>query len=347
MKAELVETEKSVGRILCHDITRIDKNNFKGPAFKKGHLVREEDIPLLLDMGKKHIYSLELEPGELHEDEAGRRIAAALAGDFLCARGPSEGRVDLLAECAGLLKVNSEAVFKINSIPDVVVATLHNNSPVKAGEVVAGAKVVPLAVSESAVEQVEKICRQQGPPLYVMQYKKLKMGGVITGREVVEGRIKDAFAPVLKEKASSFGLDNPQIIFATDDAGVIADGIKKLADSGCSLIVVTGGMSVDPDDVTPQAIRMTGAQIVKYGAPVLPGAMFLLAYLKDVPVVGLPACGMFFRTTVLDVILPRLLAGEKVTSRDIAGLGYGGLCRRCEVCRYPNCSFGKGGSFNG
>ncbi len=343
MRAELVETEKSVGRILCHDITRIEKNNFKGAAFKKGHRVREEDIPLLLDMGKKHIYSLELEAGELHEDEAGRRIAAALAGDFLEACGPSEGKVELRAGCAGLLKVNSEAIYQINSIPDVVVATLHNNSPVKAGEVVAGAKVIPLAVGEEAVERVEKICREQGPPLYIKQYKKLKMGGVITGREVVEGRIKDGFAPVLKEKAQMFGLDTPQILFATDDAGVISDSILQLAGRGCNLIIVTGGMSVDPDDVTPTAIKMAGAQIVKYGAPVLPGAMFLLAYLGDIPVVGLPACGMFFRTTVLDVILPRLVAGETVTAGDIISLGSGGLCRRCEVCRYPNCSFGKGG----
>lgn len=341
MKVCYLETEKSVGKMLCHDITKIEKGAFKGPLFKKGHIIREEDVEVLLNLGKRQIYLIELEPGDVHEDEAGLRIARALQGAGLAISGPSEGRLELTASRRGLFKVNVALLNQINTLPDLAVATLHTNTPVEAGEKVAGAKVIPLVVHEETVRQVEQICAQ-GSPLAVRPYLQYKMGGVITGREVVEGRIKDGFAPVLKEKASFFGLAEPEILYAPDQAEIIAQKIENLLDRNCNLVLVTGGMSVDPDDVTPAGIKKIGACIVKYGAPALPGAMFLLAYKGEIPIVGLPACAMYYRTTVLDIVLPRIMAGEVITAGDISSLGHGGLCRRCEPCLFPHCSFGKG-----
>lgn len=343
MKTQYLETEKSVGRVICHDITKIEKGAFKGALFKKGHRIDEEDVEILLSLGKKHIYALELEEGELHEDDAGNRIAHALAGSGVEISGPSEGRLDLVAVHRGVLKVDVARLQQINSVSDVVVATLHSGTPVEPGEKVAGAKVIPLVVREETVKAVEQISDEGVPPLQVLPYLPCKLGGVITGREVVEGRIKDGFAPVLAQKADRFRLAEPLIRFAGDDAELIAATIEELLWEGCNLIIITGGMSVDPDDVTPSGIKKTGAELVKYGAPALPGAMFLLAYKGQIPLIGLPACAMYFQNTVLDILLPRLLAGEKVTAAEIASLGHGGLCRRCGECFFPNCSFGKGG----
>ncbi len=343
MKMHQYETVKSVGRVICHDITKIEKGAFKGALFKKGHRIRAEDVEILLSLGKNHIYALELEAGDLHEDEAGERIANALAGPGIEISGPSEGRLDLVAAHQGMLKIDLSRLQRINCIPDVVVATLHSGTPVDLGERVAGAKVIPLIVNEETVNEVERICREASPLLQVSPYLSFKLGGVITGREVMDGRIQDAFAPVLAQKAAAYGLDQPSIRFAGDDGDQIAASIEELLADGCNLIIITGGMSVDPDDVTPSGIKKTGAELVKYGAPALPGAMFLLAYKGEVPLIGLPACAMYFQNTVLDILLPRLLAGERVTAAEIAALGHGGLCRRCETCFYPKCSFGKGG----
>lgn len=342
MKMHQFKTEESVGRIICHDITKIEKGAFKGALFKKGHRIREEDVETLLSLGKKHIYALELEGGDLHEDDAGKRIARALAGSGLAISGPSEGRLDLKAAYPGLLKIDTDCLQRINCVPDVVVATLHSGTPVAEGERVAGAKVIPLFVNEKTVAEVEQACSEISPPLQILPYLSFKLGGVITGREIMDGRIQDAFAPVLVQKAASYGLEPPLIRFAGDDGEQIAASINELLTEGCNLIIITGGMSVDPDDVTPSGIRKTGAELVRYGAPALPGAMFLLAYKGEIPLIGLPACAMYFQNTVLDILLPRLLAGERVTAAQIAALGHGGLCRNCENCFFPKCSFGKG-----
>ncbi len=344
MKINYLETEKSVGKIICHDITKIEKGTFKGARFKKGHRITEEDVSVLLDLGKKHIYSITLEPGDLHEDEAGEKIARLIAGSGLKLEGPSEGRINLVSLKRGVLKIDVEKLNALNALPEVVVSTIHTGSPVDRGELVAGVKVIPLVVSEETLRQVEQVCSPKNSVLSVRPYQKIKLGVIITGYEIKHGRIKDGFAPVIKEKAAYYGLDAPSLLYVDDNASQIAACIKQLTDQGCRVIIVTGGMSVDPDDVTPTGIRLAGALLVKYGAPVLPGAMFMLSYLDEAPVIGLPACAMYFRTTVLDVLLPRLLAGEKITARQIAELGHGGLCRGCRVCRFPNCSFGKGGN---
>ncbi|MDW7739677.1 MAG: molybdopterin-binding protein [Bacillota bacterium] len=342
MKISQIKTEQAIGRLLCHDITRIEKDSFKGAQFKKGHRICPEDVEVLLNLGKNFIYVLELEKGDIHEDGAGERIAQALAGQGLEITRPSEGRVDLVARHRGLLKVDAARLFQINSIPEVVVSTLHTNSPVDAGEKVTGAKVIPLVVNESVITSVEEICASHGPLIQVLPYLNFKMGSVITGREVFEGRIKDGFGPVLKNKAAHYGLDEPVIRYCSDDTAKITASIDELIAEGCNMIVITGGMSVDPDDVTPTGIKDTGAEIIKYGAPALPGAMFLLAYKGGIPLIGLPACGMYYKNTVFDILMPRLMTGQKVSAAEIAALGHGGLCRQCEICIFPNCSFGKG-----
>ncbi len=342
MKTRLVDTRKSVGHVVCHDITKIEKGSFKGAFFKKGHIIRNEDVDVLLGLGKYNIYVLELDAGDLHEDEAGIRIARALAGDGIVTKGPDEGKMDLKAQYRGLLKVDAARLHKINSIPHVVVSTLHNNSHVEEGAVVAATRVIPLAVKNRTVGRVESVCAASGPPVAVMPYQPVKMGIVVTGREIAGGRVRDAFGPVLAEKAAFYCMAQPDVTFAVDEKNEIAGAINNMLEQDCTLVIVTGGMSVDPDDVTPSAIKMTGARVVKYGAPILPGAMFMLAYKKNIPVIGLPACAMYFKTTVLDIFLPRIMAGVSISACDINSLGHGGLCRRCPACSFPNCSFGKG-----
>ncbi|MCG0278103.1 MAG: molybdopterin-binding protein [Thermanaeromonas sp.] len=341
-----IRVEDSVGHVLAHDLTKIVPGEFKGCRFKKGHIIQEEDIPELLNMGKEHIYVLELGPQDVHEDEAALRIARAAAGrdnTGLKMGEPSEGRVNIVAQCAGLLKINMPALKAINQVPDVILATLHNNYPVQAGQVVAGTRVIPLVTKEEYVARVEDICRKAGGILQVLPYRGLRVGIITTGSEIYKGRIKDAFTPVVKAKIAQYGCQVEEEKIVPDDATLISQVIKDMVGRGLELILVTGGMSVDPDDVTPQGIRLTGAEVVTYGAPVLPGAMFMLAYLEDVLLMGLPACVMYYRATIFDLVLPRLLAGERLNKEDIAGLAAGGLCLGCKECRYPVCPFGKGG----
>jgi molybdenum cofactor synthesis domain-containing protein len=343
MKLQTIRVEDAVGKVLSHDITQIVKDETKRALYKKGHIIRQEDVPELLKVGKENIYILDLEPGDVHEDEAGVRLGRAAAGECVTWLGPRESRVNLHAACDGLLKINVPALEAINELPDVILSTLPNNTVVKEGELLAGTKVIPLVVPEQTVKTAEEICRQAGGwVIKVMPFQKLKVGVVITGSEVYKKRVRDGFGPVITEKVQAFGSEILGIDYAPDDASIIAEKIKKMASDGADIIIVTGGMSVDPDDVTPHAIRLAGAKVEKYGAAALPGAMFMLAYLGDIPIMGVPACGMFFKITVVDLILPRLLTGERVTRKDIVALACGGLCRSCSDCRYPNCTFGKG-----
>lgn len=343
MIMQTLRVEDSVNKILCHDMTRIVRGESKGPGFKKGHLIKPADIPALLKMGKENIFILELEPGEIHEDEAGVRMGIAAAGKEVEWTGPRESRVNLYAKSDGLLKINIPALEAINDLHDVIFATLPNNTIVKKGDMLAGTKVIPLVVPEQTVNAVENICKEaKSPVVEVVPFRSYKVGVIITGNEVYKQRINDAFGPVLREKLGALGQEILRIEYAPDDSELISEKIKQMVADGAGMVILTGGMSVDPDDVTPKAIRCSGAQVEKYGAPALPGAMFMLAYLDEVPIMGVPACGMFFKITILDLILPRLLAGERVSRKDIVALAHGGLCQACPECHYPNCTFGKG-----
>ena len=341
MAFKKVRINDAVGMVVGHDMTKIVPGEYKGPAFKKGHIIREEDIPHLLNIGKEHIYLLELSAGQIHENDAAQRLAKAVSGTNTCFAEPSEGKVHIVAQQDGLLKVNRTAVTRINSVNYTVLSTLHGNRLVRAGEKLAGVKVVPLVVEAQTIETAEKIAGEYQDIIAVKPLKSLKTGIITTGNEVFYGRIKDRFAPVLQDKIETYQATLAGTTVQPDNTENICQAILELVRTGAEIIVVTGGMSVDPDDVTPDAIRATGAEVITYGTPVLPGAMFMLAYLDKVAIMGLPACGMFSKITVFDLIFPRLLAGERLTKQDFAEMGYGGLCLGCSECSYPCCPFGK------
>ncbi len=343
---KIIPVTEAVGTVLSHDITEIRPGEFKGRAFKKGHIVREEDIEHLQRLGKEHLYILEIQDDELHENDAADAIAAALIGEGVKLKGEAnEGKINIIAETDGLLKVDRDALLEFNMLGEVMCATVHNNSVVKEGQTVAATRAIPLVVKKSIVEDAVNIAERTSGMLSVKRIKKPKAGVVITGNEVFHGKIKDAFEPVIRKKIAGVCGEVTGVCFAPDDAAIIEDKIRELIAAGADLIITTGGMSVDPDDVTRFAIRNLGVEEMHYGSPVLPGSMFVVAYLKSkdnsIPILGIPACGMYASITVFDLILPRVLAGERIGRKELAELGHGGLCLKCETCRYPVCPFGK------
>ena len=337
-----VSVEDSAGMVLCHDITRIVPGEFKGPAFKRGHIIQEQDIPVLLNLGKQHIYVWDVRPGLLHEDEAAIRIGGAAAGRGITLSAPSEGKVSLIAEYDGLLKVDEAGLCAVNTEEEVVFASLHGNQFVRCGKIVCGTRIIPLVIEEEKLRKVEDACRKAAPLAEVVPLRPLRTGIVTTGSEVYHRRIKDRFGPVVTRKLEEMGCRVLGQTLVSDSVGLIVNAIRDFLDRGAEMIAITGGMSVDPDDVTPGGIRAAGGRVVTYGAPVLPGAMFMLAYIGNVPVMGLPGCVMYCRTSIFDLVLPRLLAGEELTRGDIVKLAHGGLCVQCVECKYPDCGFGKG-----
>lgn len=335
-----VEVRQAVGTVLAHDLTQIIPGEYKGPKFKKGHVITEEDVPLLLSMGKKHLFVLEKDDTDVHEDEAAYRIASKAAGSGIELTKPSEGKIELIASVDGLLKIDRDRLFELVSQDEIMFASIHDNIVVRKGEKLAGTRIIPLFVAEEILKKAENILAGE-PIIRIVPLKEMKVGVVTTGSEVYSGIIEDAFGPVLVRKFGALGSKVEKQLFADDDEDMIADCIKQLIDEGMDIIGITGGMSVDPDDRTPSGIRKAGGSVVSYGAPVLPGAMFMLSYIGDVPVVGLPGCVMYSRTSIFDLIVPRLLAGEKITKQDINKLAVGGLCLNCETCTYPVCGFGK------
>ncbi|WP_319543272.1 molybdopterin-binding protein [uncultured Pseudodesulfovibrio sp.] len=335
-----VHVHDAVGMVLCHDMTKIVPGETKGPAFKKGHVIAESDIPALLEIGKEHIYVLNLEKGSIHENEAAERISKAAVGPGITLSEVSEGRINFEAS-PGLLDVNVEALNRINSIEEVVLATMHNGQQVTQARPVAGTRVVPLVIDEKKIEQVEAICAEYPYVVGIRPFKHHNVGLVTTGSEVFHGRITDKFGPVIRKKFSKLGSTVMDQRLTSDDPSMTRDAILAFMAEGAEMVVVTGGMSVDPDDQTPTAIRATGAEVITYGSPTFPGVMFMIAMLDGVPILGLPGCVMYYRASIFDLVVPRLLAGEEITREDIVALGHGGFCAACDVCRYPICPFGK------
>jgi molybdenum cofactor synthesis domain-containing protein len=324
---KVIPVEEAVGLPLAHDITEIVPGKHKGPAFRRGHIVRQEDISKLLDVGKRNLYVMELEKDELHEEDAARRLAKAAAGANLKFSDPSEGRINLIAAIPGLLKVDVDRLCQFNSLGDLMLATLPSDRYVKEGAVVAGTRTIPVVVKEELVQKAEAICRDK-PIVVVLPMPPKKVHLVVTGSEVFTGRIKDGFGPVVTKKVGELGSNVEALKLAPDDPDVIAGHIKEAKAAGADVILVSGGMSVDPDDRTPEGIRRSGAKVETHGFPVLPGSMFVMAYLGDIPVMGLSGCVLHDPFTAFDVLLPRLLAGEKISRDDIMRMGHGGLQRK-------------------
>lgn len=336
-----IRVEDAVGTVLVHDLTKIVPGEYKGAAFRKGYIIKEEDIEHLKSIGKNHINVIELCENQVHENEAAKRMAKAAAGEGICIQGPAEGKMQLKAEKRGILKINLEALNAINDVESLTLATLHNNTFVEENQPVAATRAIPLVIENEKIEKVEDICKVMGQVISVREIKALKVGIVVTGTEVYEGRIKDRFAPVLKEKLEYYGCILMKLVYSPDDREKIEEGIKSLIEEGADVVLATGGMSVDADDVTPIAIKNVADEVVSYGAPALPGNMLMLAYKGNTAIFGIPGAGMYFKTTSFDLVFPRVLAGERLTKKDITSLAHGGLCLMCKKCTYPACPFGK------
>ena len=338
---KLIKTTEAVGHVLCHDMTQMIPGVTKDAVFRKGHVVREEDIPVLLSIGKDNLYVWEKDDTMYHEDEAADILRGLCQNDYMEASSPKEGKVELTAQTDGLFKVDEERLIRLNSLGEMMVATRHGNFPVKKGDKLAGTRIIPLVIEKEKMEAAKEAVGEE-PLLALLPYHHKKVGIVTTGNEVFHGRIKDQFGPVIREKLAEFDTEVLGQTIMNDDQEKITEAIQAFLDAGADMVVCTGGMSVDPDDTTPAAIKGTGAEIVSYGAPVLPGAMFLLAYTKDGrPIMGLPGCVMYAKRTIFDLVLPRVMADERVTAQDLAKLGMGGLCLGCPTCIFPNCGFGK------
>ncbi|HJB89807.1 MAG: molybdopterin-binding protein [Blautia sp.] len=339
-----IRTEDAVGHILCHDITQIIKDKKKGVLFKKGHIVREEDIPALLSVGKEHLFVWEKKEGILHENEGAGILYKICAGENMHGTDVSEGKIELIADCPGLLKIRRDALNAVNGLGEMMIASRHGDFPVKKGDKIAGTRIIPLVIEKEKMDRAVEAAGEE-PIFSVLPFRQKKVGIVTTGSEVKKGLIKDTFTPVLREKLSEYPTEIIGQTLPGDDREQITSDILRFAEEGAGLIIASGGMSVDPDDRTPGAIRDTGAEIITYGAPVLPGAMLLIAYLnmngRNIPVLGLPGCVMYAKRTVFDLILPRIMADDPIRREEIALLGEGGLCLNCSVCTFPDCGFGK------
>ena len=336
-----IPTKEAVGHVLCHDMTQIIPGQYKDARFRKGHVVREEDIPILLSMGKEHLYVWEMVPGMVHENDAAERLCALCRNENLDQSGVKEGKIELTAAIDGLFLVDSARLNAVNALGDLMIATRHGGTAVRKGDKLCGTRVIPLIIEEEKLKQAEEAAGSE--PLLKLLPWKLKTAGIITtGSEVAKGLIQDSFTPVVKEKLAAFGIETVQHRLPGDDMEAVANAIQEVRAAGVDLILCTGGMSVDPDDNTPGAVKRSGANIITYGAPVLPGAMFLLGYFEDgTPICGLPGCVMYAKSTIFDLVLPKIAAGVPITREEIAAFGEGGLCLGCEVCTYPNCGFGK------
>ncbi|WP_139491903.1 molybdopterin-binding protein [Brevibacillus dissolubilis] len=321
----VVPVQEAVGMMLPHDITQILPGEFKGRLFKKGHIITEADIDPLLSVGKEHIYVMDMPEGFIHENEAGERIAKAVAGTGLTLTEPYEGKVTLKTQYKGLVKINARAVHALNALEAICLSTILTNRVVEANHSVAACRIIPLIIEESRIVELEELARTfDGPIVEVLPIPAKKVGIVTTGSEVFKGRITDKFGPALKNKLEALGSTVVEQRFAPDEKEVIEEQIRYFLDMGVDLILCTGGMSVDPDDKTPGAIAGV-AEVVRYGTPMLPGSMLLVAYHGDTPILGLPGAVMHEPFTSFDVFLPRILVGERITAEDITRLGYGGL----------------------
>ncbi|MDR0890148.1 MAG: molybdopterin-binding protein [Oscillospiraceae bacterium] len=337
-----IETTKAVGTILCHDITRIIKDVVKDTPFRKGHIVTQEDIPVLLSLGKEHLFVWEKNENRYHEDEAAEILCQVCLNENMHKGLPREGKIEIFADCDGLFRIDVPRLNAVNALDEVMIASRHTNFPVHKGDKLIGTRVIPLVIDKAKMEQVREVAGT-APLAQLLPYKEMRCGIVTTGSEVYSGRIQDTFTPVIVQKLESFGITVSGHILVKDSREMITAAIMKLKAQGADMIVCTGGMSVDPDDMTPGAIRATGAHVVTYGAPVLPGAMFLLAYMHDgTPIMGLPGCVMYAKATIFDLILPRIAAGVEVSRQEISNMGAGGLCLGCEICHFPNCGYGRG-----
>jgi len=337
-----IKIEDALGTVLGHDVTQVLPGEYKGPRFKRGHLIREEDIPEFLKIGKEHVYVMDLKPGVIHEDDAALRLGKAFSGENINLTGPSEGKVTFHSKINGLVKINLPLLQRINLSRNIILSTLHRYTPCKPGMAVGATRIISLTSPEREIEKVENWCKKEGPVLEILPYRMLDVGVMVTGSEFSKGRTEDRFDDKVGKKIVDLGSRVVKKVVVPDDIQRIAQALIQLQNDNVDLILVTGGLSVDPDDVTRAGVKKAGTRIIFYGTPVLPGAMFLYGMLGEKLVLGLPACVFYHSATLFDIVFPRILAGQVLTRKEISLLGHGGFCRNCDPCHFPVCPFGKG-----
>jgi len=338
---KLIRTEDAVGQVLCHDITQIIKGVTKDAVFRKGHIITEEDIPVLLSVGKEHLYVWENDENMLHENDAAEILREICQGENMHPSEVKEGKIELIADVDGLLTIKRDRLLAVNSLGEMMIASRHGGTAVKKGDKICGTRVIPLVIEKEKMARAKEAAGAE-PIFNIIPFKAKNFGVITTGSEVFKGRIQDTFTPVIEEKLAEFGGKMTEHVILDDDHEKVTAAIKEMLDAGVDMVICTGGMSVDPDDRTPLAIKNSGAEIISYGSPVLPGAMFLLSYMQDGrPVLGLPGCVMYAKRTIFDLVLPFLVSDVRISASDLAAYGEGGLCLNCKVCTFPNCGFGK------
>lgn len=334
-----VRAEDAVGLTLCHDLTEM-RDGFKGPAFRRGHVITAEDIPHMLDIGKRTVYVWEENAGEIHEEDAALRMAAMAPVAGAHYTGPSEGKVLLIADGEGMLRVDTALLRELNGIGDITISTLPDHYPVRAGMRLASMRIVPLVTREEQIVRAEKLCEGR-KLLDLLPYRPRRTGLIITGSEIYHGRIRDKFEAVARRKLSAYPGEVLGAAVCDDDLDMLVDAARGFLQKGADFLIFSGGMSVDPDDLTPTAIRRLGCEVISHGVPSQPGNMTLMAYLGDIPVMGVPGAAIHLPTTIFDAMLPQVFCGARFTKRELIGLGDGGLCQLCESCHFPNCTFGR------
>jgi len=338
-----VRAEEAAGGTALHDMTCIEPGRSKDAAFVRGQKLDVGDVCRLQRMGRFEVYveGEGQEDGWVHEDAAARVLADALAGPGVDASGaPREGKITMTAACDGLLRIDEGTLEEFNAIPGIMCATRHACSVVERGQQIAATRAIPLFLDRDVLDDALHVL-DGGPLLEILPLRRCRTGILVTGTEVFQGLIEDRFIPIVSSKVEAYGCPVVATAIVPDDRERIAAAVLDMVGKGAELIVTTAGMSVDPGDVTRQGLADAGVQNMRYGTPILPGAMTLLAEIGSVDVIGVPACALFFKTTSLDILLPRVLAGVSPARRELARLGHGGMCMQCKRCTYPKCPFGK------
>ncbi|MBO4301087.1 MAG: trehalose-binding protein [Desulfovibrio sp.] len=349
----VVPVEESVGKVAAHDMTRIEPGVFKGPEFKAGHRISVGDICRLQQMGRFHIAVSEKPDhtnqeafGEpVHENEAAEAFAQRMAGEGVTySLPPREGKIDFKAACDGLFCADVERMRRFNLVPEVMTASRQDATLVKQGSPLAGTRAIPLFISRERLAQALEML-EDGPLFSVLPLRQAKVGILVTGTEVFQGIIEDKFIPIITGKVTALQCSVVRTDIVPDDKEVMRDSVAAMREAGADLLITTGGLSVDPDDVTRQAMLEAGLTDVVHGVPVLPGTMSLVGRIPgtagDMQVLGVPACALYYKTTFLDLVLPRMLAGRPFTRAEASRMGDGGYCLACKTCTWPKCWFGK------
>ncbi|MCC6315368.1 MAG: molybdopterin-binding protein [Thermomicrobiales bacterium] len=324
--AALPDRDLLVGAVLAEDARAGGKKRFA-----KGHRLTAEDAATLAELDEP-IHAVQLEPGEIHEDQAALRLAAAVAGPGLERRGPSQSRYNLVAAHKGQVRVDVDRLRAINRVPGMAVFTLHNRVATVPGKVVTGVKITPVATPESALVAAERIAAGE-PIVQVAPFQPLVVG--VISSEGMSDRVRQRFRDIVTRKMGWYGARVLRFVEVPPEADAVGEAVAALRADGADVILSAGGNTIDPLDPALAALQRMGAEMVRFGAPVHPGSMFWMAYLDETPVVNLASCGMYAKASVADLVLPTVMSGARVDIDELADLGYGGLLDRGMAFKFP------------